>query len=711
LPGREWRLKSRQGEERVTIRLCLSPQVKDEVELPQELPEDIEIEYLSEGWAADFSPAPYRATLLFLAEEEWQQFQVVCRKTEDLWCQVVLKGAFNVTEDIPPRVDARKGPVSWEECLFLCRRVTANWKLEEEHRHIQHTKERALKDALNDQESLIHIGRSLSLEKDPDKLLRSILMLSKKITGADAGSIFIVEEGGKKNYLRFKYSHTFSKKLNYEEFIMPVDTKSIAGYVGVTGKVLNIPDAYNLGGDLPVSFNTVFDEKHGYHTKSMLVLPMRNHLGTILGVIQLINCKEIPGEKYTGNEAFEVVLSDPEDYDTLVVPFNERYETLMEAIAGQAAIALENNRMLLQIERQFEEFVKASVSAIESRDPATSGHSFRVAEMSVEVAKAVSESPDPLWANVSYDDTQLKEIEFAGMLHDFGKVYIDPNIFLKGKKLFPQDFAYLKMRLQFLYRSIELDHARIGVSQGEELEESLTHSFDEKLEKLKEIIDCVTRLNEPRVTENDPQQIIQDLLMYGDKLHYRDLEGNMVPLLNDREIMNLKVKQGSLNPQERKEIESHVERTYDFVSKIPWPKEYREIPDITLKHHEKLDGSGYPLKLKGKEAIPLPARIMAIADIFDALHASDRPYKKAVPLDKVLDILREEGEAGKLDNDLVELFIDIEAWKASQQEGSLSRSWFASQEEYTEIKEWKERRTSSERRTEIERRSGEDRRD
>lgn len=684
--------------------------MKKSVELPTHWPEDIELTYLSQGWEKDFTPISNRPNLLFLSEQEWTSFRSICIKAEELWCQVVLGSSFAFTDDIPPRVDARKGPVSGDECLFLCRKTAKNWMQEEENRQNQHIKERSLKDALNDQESLIHIGRSLSLEKDPNKLLRSILMLSKKITGADAGSIFIVEEGGKKNYLRFKYSHTFSKKLDYEEFIMPLDTKSIAGYVGVTGKVLNIPDAYNLEEGLPVSFNTVFDEKHGYHTKSMLVLPMRNHLGTILGVIQLINCKEIPGEDYTGNEAFEVVLSTPEDYETLVVPFNERYETLMEAIAGQAAIALENNRMLLQIERQFEEFVKASVSAIESRDPATSGHSFRVAEMSVEVAKAVSESQDPLWANISYDDTQIKAIEFAGLLHDFGKVYIDPNIFLKGKKLFPQDFAYLKMRLQFLYRSIELDSVRIGVSEGQELEQSLMASFDEKLGKLKEIIDCVTRLNEPQVMEDDPEQIIQDLLMYGDKLHYRDLEGNMVPLLNDREIVNLKVKQGSLNPIERREIESHVERTYDFVSKIPWPKEYREIPDIALKHHEKLDGSGYPLKLMGKDAIPLPARIMAIADIFDALHASDRPYKKAVPLKKVLEILSEEAEKGKLDKELVELFISIKAWKASEKDDSLSRSWFASQEDYKRKKEADDRRTGLERRRKAERRSGEDRR-
>lgn len=509
-----------------------------------------------------------------------------------------------------------------------------------------------LMDAWNDQEALINIGKALSLEKDPDTLLRTILYFSKKITGADAGSIFIVEEAENEKILRFKYSHTFSKNLSYEEFTMPMNTKSIAGYVAVTGQVLNIDDVYKLDENAPVSFNPSFDKEHGYRTKSMLVLPMRNHIDEIIGVIQLINSKEV-GDVHTGNEAFEILLETEEDFETKVSPFDERYESLMEAIAGQAAIALENNRMLIQIEHQFEEFVKASVTAIESRDPATSGHSFRVAEMCVKTAKAVNESSEGPFKDITYNDVQLKEIEFAALLHDFGKVYLDPSIFLKAKKLFTRDFEYLMMRLNFLYRSLELKCTLDGISPKE---------MKEKLSKVNSIMEEIRELNEPKPTDTDPKDVIEKICSLQQELSAEDLTGEKIHILEDDEIVNLGIRRGSLNPEERKIIESHVEHTYTFVSKIPWPGEYKQIPEIALKHHEKLDGSGYPIGIKDKEQLPIASRIMAIADIFDALNATDRPYKKAMPREKIFSILREEGSAGKLDNDLVELFITSGAW-------------------------------------------------
>ena len=546
----------------------------------------------------------------------------------------------------------RTKEISRQEFQFLLRRgfreldALLNKKREEKKQVLR------LMDAWNDQEALIHIGRSLSIEKDPDKLLRTILHFSKKITGADAGSIFIVEGEEENKFLRFKYSHTFSKELSYEEFTMPMETNSIAGYVAVTGQVLNIPDVYELNADAPVSFNPTFDKEHGYRTKSMLVLPMRNHIDEIIGVIQLINSKEV-GDVQTGNEAFEVILETDEDFELKVCPFDERYESLMEAVASQAAIALENNRMILQIEHQFEEFVKASVSAIESRDPATSGHSFRIAEMCVRAAKAINAKNEGPFAGIFYSKPPLKEIEFAGLLHDFGKVYIDPSIFLKEKKLFSRDFEYLMMRLNFLYRSLELKFDREHIGPDERAE---------KLGKIKEIMEQVTVLNEPKVQNTDPSEVIDSILALQDELEVEDLKGTDIPILEDKEMTNLKIKRGSLNDEERRIIQSHVEHTYTFVSKIPWPDEYRNIPDIARKHHEKLDGTGYPLGINDVEKLPIASRIMAIADIFDALSATDRPYKRAVPREKIFSILREEAEAGKLDHDLVELFIESRAW-------------------------------------------------
>ena len=528
-----------------------------------------------------------------------------------------------------------------------------------------------LVDAQLDQEDLINIGKSLSGEKDMEKLLRLILYLSKKITGADAGSIYLVEEdeAGTKR-LRFKYSHTFSRVIPLEEFVMDMNKKSISGYVAVTGEVLNIPDAYKISELAPYKFNPYFDRQHNYISRSQLVVPMKNHLNEIIGVIQLLNSKEShrAGKKYE-NEAFEIQLDTLKDFDEYVVTFDERYNSLMEAIAGQAAVAIENNRLINQIQMQFEEFVKASVTAIESRDPATSGHSFRVAEICKELAAAVNDVAAGYLGSFHFTENDIRELEFASLLHDFGKVYIDLNIFQKAKKLYPKDLENLKLRLDYLYRFMELGYN----SREIEMLDSLTRQsgtctaddvkklHDEKtarLNRITEIKAILVQLNEPTITDRDPETTLKEILAEIEGLECIDPSGGRIDILTLSDRTNLMIKRGSLNDEERCEIESHVIETYKFVSKIPWPPEYRRIPEIALRHHEKLDGTGYPDKLKGRDATSLQSRMMSIADIFDALVAQDRPYKKSVPIDRVIKILKEEAGANKLDPDLVDLFID-----------------------------------------------------
>ncbi len=525
-----------------------------------------------------------------------------------------------------------------------------------------------LADTKQDQDDLINIGKSLSSEKDPDKLLRLILDLSKKITGADAGSIYLVEldEKGEKR-LRFKYSHTYSRDIPLEEFVMDMNRESIAGYVAVTGEVLNIKDAYRLPPGAPYSFNKSFDQKYDYICRSMLVVPMRNHIDEITGVIQLINSKEeLGGQSSTGNEAFTIILDKPEDFERHVTVFDEKYDSLLEAIAGQAGISIENNRLIRQIQNQFREFVKASVTAIESRDPATSGHSFRVADVCREMAYAVNRVHEGYLKDFTFDDNAIQELEFAALLHDFGKVYIDNSIFKKEKKLFPKDFENLNMRIEYLYRYIQLqfnikEMELMGISNPDKAVlkeiELLNLEMKERLEQVGQIKERVAVLNEPTVLDVDPEMELQDILDEISDISCLDISGNILEVISDFDRLNLTIKRGSLNPLERKEIESHVVHTHSFVSKIPWPPEYRKIPDIALRHHEALDGSGYPDGLQGRESTSLQSRMMAIADIFDALSAHDRPYKKAVPLEKVISILNEEAERGKLDPDLVDVFI------------------------------------------------------
>ncbi|MGL4369012.1 MAG: HD-GYP domain-containing protein, partial [Spirochaetota bacterium] len=327
------------------------------------------------------------------------------------------------------------------------------------------------------------------------------------------------------------------------------------------------------------------------------------------------------------------------------------------------AIAIENNRMIIQIQSQFEAFVKASVTAIESRDPATSGHSFRVAEICTAVAHALNETKEPPFENLSFTETQIKELEYAALLHDFGKVYIDLGIFMKAKKLFPRDFDNLLLKLDYLYRYVELrgiiDENDLLMHSASAERISLKQAHDEKvaakLNRIKEIKQKIVQLNEPSVTDEDPATVLADLCSEVSQIQCSDINGGEMAILNDQEKANLSIKRGSLNDAERKEIESHVTHTFNFVRRIPWPPEYKDIPKIALRHHEKLDGTGYPNREKGNQ-VPVQARIMAIADVYDALTATDRPYKKSLPHEKALCILQKEADAGKIDSEIFNVF-------------------------------------------------------
>ncbi len=512
-----------------------------------------------------------------------------------------------------------------------------------------------LLDSFEDQRLLIEIGRDLMRERDVDRLLRRILEVSRLMTGADAGSIFLAEEQDGKALLRFKYSHTVSKELPYEEFTMPRTVGSIAGYVSLNGHSLNIPDVYELDGNLPYSFNDSFDLAHGYRTRSMLTVPMTDHTGAVVGVIQLLNSKEMPGK--FGINPDEILLRTSEDFERLIVPFQERYEPLMEAVAAQAAIALENASMIKRILGQFEQFVAAAVDAVEARDPATSGHSFRVAANAVALARALNALELAKGRLPRFSDSALKELEYAGLLHDFGKVYIDPSIFLKSKKLYPGDFERLKLRLKYLRRSLELDFALRESCLDQDARQRLDEEREATIHELVEVSRLIETLNEPTMMAEDPSSLIARIQAAAIPL-VRGIDDEPIPLLTEDETANLLIKRGSLNDSERAEIERHVVRSYEFVKRIPWPPEYARIPEYVKAHHEMLDGSGYPDRLRGDQ-IPLQARLLAVADIYDALTASDRPYKKSASPERAIAILTEEALRGKLDGEIVEIMREL----------------------------------------------------
>jgi HD-GYP domain-containing protein (c-di-GMP phosphodiesterase class II) len=509
-------------------------------------------------------------------------------------------------------------------------------------------------DAYHDQQALIDIGKNLIVERDKDTLLRLILATSQRITGADAGTIMLVEREGGQARLKFEYAHTSSISVNYEQFRMPLDRSSLAGYVALEGTLLNIPDVYNLPSDVPYRFKRDFDIKNGYRSRSMLVVPLKNNDQKIIGVIQLINSKEDPAWP-DSRESASVMLKTPEDFETKVFAFDQRYEPLMEAVANQASIAIENARMLEHIRSQFEAFVRASVFAVESRDPSTRGHSERVARMAVALARAVNKTGSGFYADLLFTETEIRELEYAGLLHDFGKVYIDPNIYLKAKKLYPRDYDFLMLRLQYLKRTIELGY--------KELEENSRHFASLKSEKsilnatVMEAMQLINILNEPTATDLDIDAEIERLKKTTFPDFITDEHGKVIELITLQEAECLRIRRGSLTAGERKIIQDHVLYSYDFLTKIPWPDEYVRIPDYCRDHHEMLDGSGYP-DGKRAEEIPVQARILSICDIFDALSASDRPYKKALPMEVCNNIVQQEADSGKLDVQLVSIFLE-----------------------------------------------------
>ncbi len=500
---------------------------------------------------------------------------------------------------------------------------------------------------------------ALGTERDLKTLLDLILTQARRITWSDAGSLYLVEmsEQGTKR-LRFRLTQTFSKpEAPYVEFTIPVDRTSLAGYAATTGEALVIDDAYFLPPDVEYSINRSFDERYGYRTKSMLVIPMKDHKEDVIGVLQLINRKR----------QFDAVLSTPAEVEQQVVPFSRRTVELVTALAGQAAVAIENSRLYEDIERLFEGFVLAAVTAIEQRDPTTFGHSGRVAGMTVGLAETVDRATNGAFRNVKFTREQLREIRYAGLLHDFGKVGVREQVLIKAKKLYPQDLALIRQRYAFLRRTAEREfwrrraefleqHGRSGYEQFL-AELQATHAQD--IHELEGFVEVVTQANEPTVL---PEEGSGDLLSYAGKT-YEELDGALHPYLTQEEVRYLTIPKGSLDQAERLEIESHVNHTYRFLQQIPWTRELQQIPLIAYGHHEKLDGRGYPRGVTG-EAIPIQTRMMTISDIYDALTASDRPYKPAVAPAPALDIMDGEVKAGQLDGELFNMFVEARVFEA-----------------------------------------------
>ncbi len=525
------------------------------------------------------------------------------------------------------------------------------------------------------------IGSALSAERDTAKLLDLILAKCRELTNSDAGSLYLVEAAepaaatdtshrgnplrqSERKRLRFKLAQNDSVQLSFNELTMEIDEHSIAGHVASTGEIVNIVDAYDLPEGVAYQINRKFDEDSGYRTKSILAIPMRNQTGQIVGVLQLINAKRDREARLT---SMEVVTEQ-------VISYDARQQEIIESLASQAAVALENSHLYEAIQKLFEGFVRASVHAIEARDPATSGHSFRVANLTVAFAEAVNRAESGPYRNRSFSRSEIKEIRYASLLHDFGKVGVREEVLIKANKLYPQQLDLVHQRFQFVKRSMEVaslqSRLKYLLEKGRESYLARLANFDSELAvQLKEMDDffqVVCKADIPTVLPDGDFDRLHEIA----SRRYPDYDGMEKPLLTPDEVRLLSIRQGSLDDEERLQIESHVVHTYNFLQQIPWTSEIRNVPQIAVAHHEKMNGQGYPYKLTAPQ-IPVQTRMMTISDIFDALSAADRPYKKAVGQERALEILGQSVEDGELDPELFKIFAEAKVYEKGNVEAQV----------------------------------------
>lgn len=522
-------------------------------------------------------------------------------------------------------------------------------------------------------EQLLAIGTALSNSQSLEKLLELILSKSREITCSDAGSLYLIDRTDGIAKLLFKAAQNDSMpEVTFREFAMPITRNSLSGYVALTGESLNLPDAYNLPPEVPYQLDTNFDRDFSYKTRSVLVLPMQNQQGELIGVLQLINRKVKPD-----------TVVNPENLKQVTQPYSDWEARIVRALASMAAISIERNQLQESIEHLFEGFVKASIRLIEKRDPTTYGHSERVAALSVGLSNEVNSVTSGPLESVYFTTRQLQEIRYAALLHDFGEVGVPEALLHRLKKLSPEQLEIVRQRFAVAARTLELDTAQAKIqylqnlSQQQPSDESPSENLVKLDTELLETIDKLDRLWQLLIKINEPESSItrefqalsdEELALWTElsQYRYRDIDGQLKYLVTTQEMAQLMVPRGNLTPEERLAVEAHVTYSYHFLKRIPWTNDLKNIPSIVLAHHEKLDGTGYPQGLK-QEEIPIGSQILTIADIFDALTAGDRPYKEKLPAESAVKILKTAASKNKLNPHLVDLFEQRQVYKVLDQ--------------------------------------------
>jgi HD-GYP domain-containing protein (c-di-GMP phosphodiesterase class II) len=599
--------------------------------------------------------------LVLIGKGVWkrpQQARDYANHAETAGTCLVCVGAIDELDTIPPSLNLPSVlqlclPVSNATLRTFIKSVQNLFSSLENSRNERQQVEQTSRDVKH----ILSISRELNGERDIEKLLNLILRKARAIANADAGSIYTFESTTRnvmEGVIEFRYTQNDSIRTDFTKAQIPVSERSIVG------NAINIPDLYLLSQNpdenpFRARHDRSWDLRNGYESHSMLTLPIFDISHQVIGVIQLINRKNDPTAR----------LRAPDDFKKNVVPFDDRDIEFAEIVAKQAGIALENATMHNEIQKLFDGFVNASVHAIESRDPTTSGHSHRVAELTVGLAQIVDQVNVGPYTYLKFDEAQIQELKYASLLHDFGKIGVRENVLVKAKKLYPWQMDVLLERFEVIKASIEVDYLNKlvnylrdpGKYPMEFSQEQLAQEKRIQLANLQSSLEFILKANEPTVLEQGGFDRLKDIANFT----FRDPSDRVRNFLLTDELKALSISRGSLTAEEFQEIQSHVTYTFDFLRKIPWGKRLSQVPHIAAKHHEKLDGTGYPGAAQLEE-IPPQTRMMTIADIFDALTASDRPYKKAVPVPRALEIMEMEVKGGKLDQDLLDIFIQTKMY-------------------------------------------------
>jgi len=502
--------------------------------------------------------------------------------------------------------------------------------------------------------NMANIGLALSKEKDMAKLLEMILLEAKRIANSDGGTLYMMTDDQRLRFeimmtdsLDFHMGGTSGQDIPFYPVKLYDDgvenRTMIAAYVGLTGETVNIPDAYKAKG-FDFSGTKMFDKKTGYHSKSFLTVPLKNHEEEIIGVLQLLNAQSQKSNK--------------------IIQFTSDVQEMVEALASQAAVAITNKNLIRDLEALFESFIKLIASAIDAKSPYTGGHCARVPEITMMLAEAVQGTKDGPFADVKFTEKEMYELKIAAWLHDCGKVATPEFVVDKSTKL---ETIYdrvheVETRFGVLFRDEEIKRLkkdlkieRDGSLSNEEKATKIKanlRDYRKTLHKLKSDIEFVKESNiGGEFMSGDKKERVHQISEYRWKPN-----GKMQNFLSEDEVYNLTIPRGTLTPEERKVINDHIVVTIDMLEELPYPKHLRNVPEFAGGHHEKLDGTGYPKGLI-KDEMSVQARIMAIADIFEALTARDRPYKKGKTLSQAMRILGFMKNDAHIDVDLFEIFV------------------------------------------------------